>query len=123
MQKKTRIYNYFLSVTLLLLLVVNLIFIFGYKTSHGDLFVEIEAPLEKIVQPLNKNQEILVHGSRGDVTVRIKDDKVWIISSNCPDQLCVKAGSIKTPGPMIICAPNQVGVRIINRRIRSTISY
>jgi len=85
--------------------------------------VEIVSPSEKIVQPLRKNQLIVVHGLTGNVIVQIKNKEAKILSSNCPDQVCIKSGSISNPGPMIVCAPNKVMMRIINKRIKSNTTY
>jgi hypothetical protein len=91
--------------------------------SVGDYSVEIISPGVKIVQSLNKTQTIQVKGLNGMVTVQIQNNSVKVINSNCHDKICIKQGIISKPGPMILCAPNQVMIRVITRRIKSLVTY
>jgi hypothetical protein len=123
MLKKQRIYNIFLLLFTLLLL-LSCIFIFLQNRYRiDDYSVEIVTRNEKIVQSLNKDQTIPVAGLTGKVIVQIQNNKVRVIDSNCPDKICIKAGFISKPGPMIICAPNHVVIRIISRRIKPLTTY
>jgi hypothetical protein len=123
MLKKQKIYNkYFICFILSLLLLSGLIFLQN-KPKVDDYSVEIDSPSEKIVQPLLKNQVINITGLIGTVTVKIQDRVVKVIASNCPDKICIKAGNISKPGPVIICSPNRVMVRILSRRIKPLVTY
>ncbi|MFO7881724.1 MAG: NusG domain II-containing protein [Kosmotogaceae bacterium] len=46
------------------------------------------------------------------VVVEVKDKRIRIKKSNCPQQLCVKMGWISSPGVPIVCIPNKVMVVI-----------
>ena len=123
MQKKPRTYSPYLvysGITLFLLLVL---LFFSNQNRSGDYSVEITSPREKIVQPIRKEQIISVDGAHGKVMVQIQNRGVKVISSSCPDQICVKAGEIKIPGPMNICAPNRVMVRIIKNNFKPLVTY
>jgi len=48
------------------------------------------------------------------VTVEIRDGKVRISESDCPDKICEKTGFISSPMQTIVCLPNRISVRIIN---------
>jgi hypothetical protein len=118
--KISRKYSLFIFVSLGILVLFFLIF---YQNRNGDYSVEITSPLETIVQPIHKNQIISINGINGIVVVQIEDRRVRVLSSKCPDQICVKAGEIKSPGPMIICAPNRVMVRIIKNNFQTLVTY
>ena len=45
-------------------------------------------------------------------TVEVIDEEIRIISSTCPEQICVNTGYISKPGPAIICLPHQVIINI-----------
>ncbi|NLX71576.1 MAG: NusG domain II-containing protein [Clostridiales bacterium] len=45
-------------------------------------------------------------------TVVITYEEVRIEEANCPDQLCVKTGAIRSPGQAIVCLPHKVTVTI-----------
>ncbi len=38
----------------------------------------------------------------------LKDKKVTVLDSNCPQQICVKSKMISKPGETIICIPNKI---------------
>jgi hypothetical protein len=46
------------------------------------------------------------------VVVEVKDKKIRIKESDCPQQLCVKMGWVSTPGVPIVCIPNKIMVVI-----------
>lgn len=48
------------------------------------------------------------------VTVEIKDRRVRISDSDCPDKICEKTGFITSPMQSIVCLPNRISVRIID---------
>lgn len=48
-----------------------------------------------------------------NVKIEIKDGKVKVISSDCPDKVCVNTGTISKAGQTIVCLPNKLTVRII----------
>lgn len=115
MQKKQKTYKP-ICVLIFFLLLLGCLFLFYLRwVALDDYSVEIDTPNVKIIHPLYKNKQIPVQGSTGKVIVEIKNHKVHIISSNCPDKTCIKTGFISNPGPMILCAPNRVLVRIIRK--------
>lgn len=48
-----------------------------------------------------------IEGLTGEVVFTVNDGAVRCVSSNCPDQVCVHAGTVR-PGAPVICAPNGV---------------
>ncbi|MBQ8208987.1 MAG: NusG domain II-containing protein [Clostridia bacterium] len=48
----------------------------------------------------------------GNVTVEVKDGKVSIIDSDCPDKTCVRTGELSKSGDASVCVPNRVSVEI-----------
>jgi hypothetical protein len=49
-----------------------------------------------------------VKGPLGETTIMVKDNKAWIVSSPCPDHLCMKMGKISRKGEIVVCVPNRV---------------
>lgn len=49
------------------------------------------------------------------VTVEVKDGRVRISDSGCPDKICEKTGFISSPFQTIVCLPNRISVRIIEK--------
>ena len=61
---------------------------------------------------LDDPRRLTVEGLRGPVTIVVGDGAVHVVSSSCPDKLCVHRGAIAAPGAAIVCAPNAVTIRI-----------
>lgn len=47
--------------------------------------------------------------------IEIKDGKVGISHSNCPDKICQKSGFISKFGQVIICVPSKLVIKIIGK--------
>lgn len=62
------------------------------------------------VFPLDEDRIIQVQGSLGNTVVEIRERRVRIVDSPCPNRLCVKQGWIWTGS--VICLPNNVSVTI-----------
>lgn len=54
--------------------------------------------------PLNKNAEYDIPGDIGITKVQVKDGKVRILESPCPNKTCINQGW----GTILVCLPNQV---------------
>jgi hypothetical protein len=61
---------------------------------------------------LNENISVSVPGPLGDSVVQIEDGTVVMLSSPCPNKVCIHTGKIKYSGESIICIPNKVFVLI-----------
>ena len=62
------------------------------------------------VLPLDKDRIVSVEGPRGRTIVEIKNHRVRIADSPCPNKLCIKQGWIDSGG--LVCLPNKVVVTI-----------
>ena len=60
--------------------------------------------------PLDKDRIVSVDGPLGKSTVEIKNNRVRIVDSPCPNRLCVHQGWIEKG--IIVCLPNRVTVSI-----------
>lgn len=49
-----------------------------------------------------------------EVTFQIQDGKIRFLSSDCPDQVCVRTGFISLAGQTAVCLPHRLVVRIIS---------
>ena len=52
--------------------------------------------------PLNGGTNILV----------IESGEAWLCEANCPDELCVRQGKIRSNGQVITCLPNKLTVTV-----------
>ncbi|MGE5483782.1 MAG: NusG domain II-containing protein [Ignavibacteriales bacterium] len=71
--------------------------------------VDVERlPLEPAREPVNRT----VQGAIGRSTFEISGGRVRMISSDCPDKVCVKMGWISQAGQVIVCLPNRVILKV-----------
>lgn len=54
--------------------------------------------------------DIVLEGP-GSCVVRVEPGSIYMLSSTCPDQLCVGQGALK--GPPVVCLPNRVVLRYL----------
>lgn len=53
-----------------------------------------------------------VDGFRGKSRIEVKDGKVRMLESDCPDKLCVGMGWAEKTGDSIVCVPNRVVIKM-----------
>lgn len=93
----------------------------GASGGKQGLSVEIkiarEKPLSLAIDKLPDERESQwdLAGSAGGLTLIYAPGKGFRVqSASCPDQVCVRTGFIDKAGQSIICAPNEVLVRMYN---------
>ena len=67
---------------------------------------------EYAVVPLDEDRTINVPGPLGTTVVEIRDDRVRVPDSPCPNKVCVSQGWVERPGETIVCLPNRVSITV-----------
>ena len=67
------------------------------------------------IYPLDAETTVRVPGPLGETVVEIADGAVRVVSSPCPEKICIKTGRISKPGQWIACLPNRVFISIRGR--------
>ncbi len=107
--KEITIYDWALFVALILLSVSGLFLVKGLASSGNTATIEVNGKLVYSLS-LNEDKTVEVHGPVGITRVEVKDGKIRITDSPCPNKLCVRQGWIERGA--IICLPNRVVVTI-----------
>lgn len=56
---------------------------------------------------------ITIEGKETKMVIGADKDGCWVISSGCPDHVCIDTGKIIDSGDLpIICMPNEISIRI-----------
>ena len=84
----------------------------AYLQPSNATRVLIKGAGRKWVFPLNAEETIEVSGPLGNTVVRIQDNRAWVESSPCDNQVCVAAGFLSGRGEFAACLPNFVLVFI-----------
>jgi hypothetical protein len=98
-----------LLAVLIIISISGFVFIKKAFPQGTDVKIEVNGKLAYKL-PLNNDTAIVVKGIIGDTIVEIKNRKVRIKESPCPNKICVHQGWIDSGA--IICLPNRVMVFI-----------
>lgn len=101
-----------LAILILAIFVLGIVSLSVYGVRGGRLSVVISGNGQEWVYPLNEDRRVEVPGPLGTTVVEVQQGGARIVSSPCPNQTCVAAGSIERAGQWLACLPNQVFVRI-----------
>ncbi len=108
--KKGRLKSGDLFIVCLVLLAAVVLFLLGLRgetAAHAE--VTVNAAPAKVL-PLDQDGSYPIGGH---LTVVIESGSIRIEDADCPDRFCVRMGSIRSPGQMLVCLPNQIVVRIV----------
>jgi len=62
--------------------------------------------------PLDEPRQVRLQGPLGVTVLVIAKGEARILSSPCPDKICVRSGAIHAVGELLACVPNRIVVRI-----------
>jgi hypothetical protein len=90
--------------------------VLGFGTGSryaGEKHVVVEVSGERVMElSLDSDVTRTVRGPLGDTVIKIEGGTVRVIDSACPNDLCIKMGSISSAGDAVVCVPNHVIVTI-----------
>ncbi len=97
---------------LLALLAVGSSAVSAYSGGPKNPDVIIEASGQTWIYPLREDRQVAVAGPLGGELIAIQDGKAFVVTSPCPNQICIQQGRISRPGQWIACLPNRIFIRI-----------
>ena len=106
MDKKALRNDIILVASLLLVAIISLVLVLSSRQRNittAKVYVQNELQL---TVDLAKNDEYIIEGTKGNLTVETKNGAIRVKESNCPHQDCVKMGFVNTSNRPIICAYN-----------------
>jgi hypothetical protein len=68
-------------------------------------------------------RRIAVGGPLGNTIVSVGGGAAEVVSSPCPDKICVHGGRITKAGQLLICAPNLVTIKIMGKGNYDALTY
>ena len=106
MDKKTLRNDIILVASLLLVAIISLVLVISSRQKNiytAKVYVQNEL---RLTVDLTHDAEYLIEGTKGNLTVEVKDKAIAVTESNCPHQDCVKMGFVSSSNKPIICAYN-----------------
>ena len=69
----------------------------------NEIIFDVDLSKDNIYEmPYNKN-----------IKIKVENNNIWFLNSECPDQICVKTGKLHLVGERAVCLPNKTLVEII----------
>jgi hypothetical protein len=96
----------------LALAIVALVSARVYARAGGEPAVHLRGPHQEWIFPLDSERTVAVPGPLGDTVVQIRQGQARVLSSPCPEKICLRSGAIARPGQWIACLPNRVFIDI-----------
>ncbi len=72
----------------------------------------IDSPTQRQILLLDHDQVLYAEGPLGPSRIEVREGRVGIVSSPCPEQRCVLQGWIRRQGESTACLPNRIAVCI-----------
>jgi hypothetical protein len=105
------------DILVMLLLLSGVLFSIPLIGANKPNNVEVFRDNEKVAEyPLYNDLDFPIRGITGTLMVRIKNNSVSVLSSDCPHHLCMQIGSISHSNQQIVCAPNHILITISNTK-------
>lgn len=60
---------------------------------------------------VTKEETMTVRSGESVNTIRIAPGEIRMVSANCPDQICVRAGRLEKDGLPIVCLPHRLVIQ------------
>ena len=100
-----------LFVLLVVSTVCSFLFISSMLPEGSQVIVEVGGAVIYRTD-LGHDAEFSVHGTQGQIDLEVKDGAVRVVDAECPNKICVRTGSRRRTGDVIVCVPNKTIVRI-----------
>ncbi len=98
------------DIILILFIIALTVFLLFLNTNKGEkVVVEVNG---EIIKTFNLSvDDSFIYDGKYKNTITVKDGKVFVSESNCPDKTCVNSGGIDTG--IICCLPNKLIIRVV----------
>ena len=100
-------------VLLLILITAGLLFLASLLPKEAGKTLEVTYGDVKEQYSLQEDRELTVKANGHTLCIEIRDQKVKVLSSDCPDGVCRNSGEIEKAGETLICVPAGVLLRLV----------
>jgi hypothetical protein len=83
------------------------------RQSADRAIISVDGAIWKTVA-LGADDKIIYDSGDRKSIIAVKDGRIYIEESSCPDKLCVRQGALKDAGSVVVCLPNRLSVRLVH---------
>lgn len=88
----------------------------GFFGAQGETVLVEVSGLPVYKGNLSEPRKITIKGGFGDLRIVVADNRVAVLSAECPNKICVRTGWRSHAGDVIVCVPNRVIIRILGQQ-------
>lgn len=105
-----------LLITLLLVLALGLFLWFTASPGQTSAVAIVEVDGEEVARyelAHQKQEQVIDLGGDYQIQLKLAPGAIAFYHSDCPDQTCIRTGTLRAPGQVAVCLPARVSIRII----------
>lgn len=100
------------AILIVFIMILTLFFAFSEAKKGENAVVEVDGTVIKTIDLTHDSQ--FVYEGKYKNTITVKNGKVFVSKSSCPDNSCVHSGKISSSSKIICCLPNKLIIRFTN---------
>ena len=100
------------KLVVVLALIVLLSFLLPLRQGLGTRVLVSSGDRTLFVADLNRDQLVELEGPLGVTLLQIEAGLVRVLSSPCPQKICIGLGDVSHVGDLLACVPNRLVIRI-----------
>ena len=99
-----------------LILLLSTASILRVSRSHSQQSSESMTALiyqrDRLSQEIDLEKDRIITFSNQEMRIEVKEGRIRVVKSDCPQEICVNIGWIRYSGQTIVCVPNKVLIEI-----------
>ena len=101
-----------LLIVLIIAVVLTIVLATGHKSQYAEVYID-----GKLKYQLDLNNDTTLEILDGKMTLKVENGKIFVLHSDCDEQLCVHSSPIGKDGGMIVCLPNKVVIKTVSKKV------
>jgi hypothetical protein len=112
-------YDKILIICVLIISISGMVAVNNYALNFNNAYAEISVNNDlhkKYTLGYGLDETVVIDNEFGKNTIKIENDVVYMLESDCQDQICVHMGRISSPGELIVCLPHRLIIMVTGER-------
>jgi len=102
-----------LFVILAVLVTAGVLFAFSFLPKEAGAYLSVTSDAGEVRYSLSENRRITVNSGGHSLCIVIENQTAYVLSSDCPDKVCLHQGEISSAGETVICVPSGVVLTVL----------
>lgn len=117
--RTTKFWIALITILLLCTLPGIVLFFSESESMTAEIIFQGEAIEQIALDCVTESYTITVAGKIGNTSISVEPGHIRVLASDCPDQICVNHGWLKSEAAPIVCLPNELVIRLLPQKTGS----